>query len=268
MDVASGLSVLQALGLALVCSCGDSSSPPVPPDQLVAPESALAVESPYPPLPKQSPCAGIDGFRLVYDVRFAAAQDVPHQLEVTQIFPARAHWCLSYSGPAGLSRVIDLQAGETAWHQADGSKEAFELTAAERADFERRNALRKALVVWPEGIAWQTTVDPNATGMDEMQQAALPMLSESEALGSLVVWIGADGRPNRAAVLQPLGAVQEDLRGITWKAHDGRLWPAAAELWVGGERVWTESLLSASVKVAFMDAYFWPRAVKRPSPGH
>lgn len=246
------------LATAFVTACGgDRSAAPAQPAPQETTSSAGAQSRPAPAsegaaLPPRALVAGVAGFRCVLQVEFAAAPDQPHQLELVQLFPARSYTCLSHQGPAGTTRAIELLAGDAAWRIEPATTLAQPLPEAARDELELRTALRAALVLWPDGYAWRSDPEVPDRHSAELGDPAAPR-------GRLVVDAPAGGAPTRARAESFDGTPLEELREITWAVHEGRSWPATAELWVGSERVWSESLVSASTRVSFKDEFFQPR---------
>lgn len=236
-----------------------------PPPASTQPQPAPATDAPVAPataydaLPPRAPLAGVAGFRMVLEVRFAAAPDQPHQLELVQLFPARAYGCLSHQGPAGVARIIELLAGKRGWQIDAGATHAQAASDAVRAELELRAALRAALVLWPDGAAWR--LDPATPDRHTTE-----VTGASGACGRLVVDCAPGAAPTRAAAERLDGTAVEELRAIAWQTHEGRAWPASAELWSQGERVWSETLVSASTRVSFQDEFFRPRLPVQPAP--
>jgi hypothetical protein len=210
-------------------------------------------------LPPLAPVAGIAGFRCVSQVRFAAAPDQPHQLEIVQLFPARHYACLSHQGPGGLARAIELLAGERAWRIEPDAVQAQRLGDRARSELELRAALRAALVLWPEGHAWRADAAAPGRYFAEISDSTGPC-------GRLVVVCAAGAAPTSAHAEVRDGTTLEELRALAWESHEGRAWPASSELWVDGEHVWTETLSSASSRVSFQDEFFLPRLAVAPEP--
>jgi len=244
-----------ALVLSALASCGTEPKPlpvaspsPTSPPQPTSPVQPAPTEAPRSALPERAAIAGVPGFRIVCGIHFRAAPADPHQLEIVQVFPARAYWRISRPSSGGLDRAIDLLAGPEAWHLEPGAQTARAQDPAARADLELRSHLRSALILWPEGFAWQP--DPNRPGFQ---------IAEIAALGRLVARCAPGEAPVLMRAERSAGSVVEELRELRWKTHEGRSWPAQAELWVADEHVWTEQLETATTEVSFQDAFFQPR---------
>jgi hypothetical protein len=138
---------------------------------------------------------------------------------------------------------------------------------AARDDLVRRMELRRALLLWPDGFAWEptvgTAVEPAAAGPTtgtELRHAPLG------PLGRLEAELGDDGRPLRMRSRDAAGRLRETYTELAWsppsspagRAAGGRAVPAALALEVEGVTVWRETFTEVATRAEFLDLQFVP----------
>jgi hypothetical protein len=207
---------------------------------------APAAQDPAPDPPgRPRPIAGMRALLSRSTIVFEGLPDAPHSLEVSLAFPDRARWFLLRPDPGEDRRVMRCVFGEAVYLLPHGKSESSRLEGSEADAVRLQVALRRALLLWPDGERWV---------MDgRVGRAAL------EGLGELEVALGDDGRPTTMSVKDLAGDAFEEARAIVWR--DGpqeRVWPAQLELWASGRRVWAETFAEVDVSLRFLDEYFLP----------
>jgi len=202
---------------------------------------------------------GLSGFTATSRVTLHAAPDDPHTLEVVMGFPDRARWTLRREETS--DNRIEYRFGEHVFARQQDARESEPLPREDLGAYYRRQALRQAAFVWPEGAAWE--------GTGERREARIVALAgdpPEAAIGRLAAVLGADGRPRSIASHDASGRLEETLEIRGWKESGGRAWPAQLDLSAGGEPVWEETV-SAVEAATRSDDFFVPanqRHVLRP----
>ena len=220
----------------------------------VAPGGVLAALLGEPPPGTGAPVASV---RATSRVHYISAPDRPHQLTATFLGAERARVELRL--PAGTTgeRLIETRRAGRVGRFDFGGKLWSELAGPERADALRRLALRRAALLFPDGVEWEPGT-PRADGREGIEYRAQP---EPE----VVLRATLDGQAGleRVAVFDGAGREQEALLVRTTTTIGDRLWPRDMELEIGGVRVWQETVLGVQLGVQFVDSYFAPEGEQR-----
>jgi hypothetical protein len=186
-------------------------------------------------------------------VRYDAAPDRPHRLVMTCASSDRTRWQLERGEGPSQQRQIRFRSGEHLYTLEPGTATSVELAGAEAAEALRHIELRRALIAWPDGFAWK------GSGLErEADQGTAGKLRARFARTE-------DRNPFEIADIDPEGRARDAYRRIEWREIEGRTWPASAELWHGDERVWSETIETATTRSRFLDSFFLPP--DRVAPG-
>ncbi len=217
--------------------------------------------------------AGLRGLRVRATVHFPGDTAAAHDLDYTTVFPDRARLWLGLRGDDGLHRRIFYRYGEQAYQIPDQSKQSLDIAdegPEAQAWILRELALRNALFLFPDGLAWEPRADGDGNPQEHAQgrawQAPLDgglgrLEAETDAAGQLVLMrsIGADGTP------------WSTLKVTAHRDAFERSWPARIERSEPDGRVsWLETVVDLDVRVYAIDDFFRPpdrRAESAPRPG-
>lgn len=191
---------------------------------------------------------GFAGLRTYSRVSFAAEPERPHVLSASYSFPDLVRLELSVEGGGPSDRVLTLRFGTRLFELAPGSTTSSELEPEVRLEQLRRMELRRAALLWPDGLAWEQK--------DGSRFARLPDLGE--ALGFLVASEFNGELPGRIDVHRPDGQLQEALVIEAWQTQGTRSFPSRLAVHFGSEVVWTESIERLETNVLFREALFVP----------
>lgn len=198
-----------------------------------------------------APRAAVAGMRLISassTLRFDGAEDRPHQLVATYLFPDRARWSLRAIGQANErgSRRLRYRAGEQCFSLSPGESVSESLVEYDLHQALLQMELRRATLLWPDGFDWQS--DGTA------RVAAVP--GHGSLRAEFAKDAGESGRPVRFASFFEDGAPCERFEAVRWSAESR--WPTALELWLGETRVWTEVIDEVVHRGDFLDCFFIP----------
>ena len=235
---------------ALVLALGAllAQEPAEPPSESNAPQLR--------PAGKRRALGGLSGLRATSTVVFAGRPDDPHRLEVVLQFPDRDRWLLTREGAAG--RRIEFRYGEHAYVVQNGERVSVQPSAAEREEFLRRMALRRAVLMWPEAAPWTGDESGSATRTAPIHALAADLDDPARpAIGSLEARLAEDGRPREVRALRPDGSPQESLAITAWGNAGGRAFPTGLRLVLGDQVIWEETV-ELDTRAIFRDGYFLP----------
>ena len=224
---------------------GRSTNPPVSRDEIAR---SLGLEP-------RGAVAGFAGFRSRSRLTFVSAPERTHELETTYLFPGRVRFALTLAADGVTHRVLLYRAGERGFALEDGSASSKEITGDELAQWRLQTELRRALFLWPEGVAW--------SGEGRRRTA------EVAGAGRLEAELGDDGRPTAMASFALDGTSIERLDELAWSNAAPHAFPARFALSARGAPVWTEEVLAVELALDFVDAFFFPpdRRPRESAPG-
>jgi len=258
-----------ALLVAMGCSaagCGpkDTEKEPVAADP--APPAISAFDTPTPAsrtvaalLGQPPPTTGLPAgsLRATSRVLYVAAPDQPHQLTATFVGHDRARVELRLPTGETGERLVETRIVERVGIFDYGHKLWNELEGEERTSALRRLVLRRATLLFPDGVSWEPATD-RADG-----RAGLEYRAQPEPGVVLRATLDAEAGLERVAVLDAAGGEQEALVVRTTTTIGDRLWPHDMELEIGGLRVWQEKVLGVQLGGNFADSYFAPEGEQR-----
>lgn len=213
--------------------------------------------------PPQKAIAGLVGFESTSVLTYEDAPGAAHRLIATYIFPDRVRWFLGLKDAKTSERQMRYRSGERAFSIDAHSARSRELEGQERSVTLQQMELRRATMLWPDGFEWklvggEARVDLGPLGTLRAQFENPPSsLADKESSPA--------PRPVRVALLGDNEEEQDSFRALTWRELRGRKWPASAELWHTGKRIWREQFESVETSIRFVDAYFLP-ADRRDNP--
>jgi hypothetical protein len=187
-------------------------------------------------------------------VVFRDLPERPHTLEVDLAFPGRGRWMLAAEDQGDDRRVLAYLCGQQAWSMPVASSTSAVLEGARLRETTLTLELRRALLVWPQGLPWE--------GEGEARVARLG------DLGTLHARLAPGAkRPHSLSARLPDGTPWESLEGIEWSAEDGA--PRAWTLHLGSEPVWTETVERLDRSRRYRSSFFVPpdRRIRRPREG-
>ncbi|MBL6720284.1 MAG: hypothetical protein ISQ08_02635 [Planctomycetes bacterium] len=176
-------------------------------------------------------------------VVFRDLPERPHSLEVDLAFPGRGRWMLAAEDEGDDRRVLAYLCGQQAWSVPVASSQSAALEGARLRETALTLELRRALLVWPQGLPWE--------GEGEARVARLGDLGTLHARLSP----GA-ARPHSLSARLPDGTPWESLEGIEWRSEDGA--PRAWTLHLGSAPVWTETLEHLDRSRRYRSSFFVP----------
>jgi hypothetical protein len=246
-----GFGVLAALAAAAnMGSCSRAEVGPAPAEAPAMGKStaapSVADQSAPPPydLPVRRPIAGFAGLQTRSRLVFRTEPDKPHILSATFMFPERVRLHMALEQGKSNDRVLVYRCGPRGYSVAAREAVSEELLGAELAQLLLQTELRRALFLWPDGIAWQ----------GEGRERSAPIAG----LGSLHALVDADGRPSAMHSLDTDAAAAESLRAIRWKTQGRRQFPAHFELWASDNLIWVEDVERVETALNYIDAFFLP----------
>jgi hypothetical protein len=239
-----------ALVLALAGCSRASDAPPA-----VSAPAPQAPSSDAPPerAPREK-IAGLAGFDSESKLVYAAAPTLAHVLKATYVFPDRARWWLGAAHEQRSDRTLHYRFGRRCFVIPTGSDRSQELDPAERERLIAQVELRRALMLWPDGFAWEGA---------EIERKHV--LEGGSQLCARFADPGAE-RPREIALLDAQGVEIDALRVNSWQASAGRTWPKELELWHAGELIWRETIATIDTTLRWMDLSFLPPDVRGDAP--
>lgn len=190
-------------------------------------------------------------------VLYVAAPDQPHQLTATFLGHDRARVELRLPTGETGERLVETRLVDRVGRFDYGQRLWNELEGQERTGALRRLVLRRATLLFPDGVAWEPAT-ARADG-----RAGLDYRAQPEPDVVLRATLDAEAGLERVAVLDAEGGEQEALVVRTTTTIGDRLWPHDMELEIGGLRVWQETVLGVQLGGNFVDSYFAPEGEQR-----
>ncbi|MEM8711057.1 MAG: hypothetical protein AAGG01_08900 [Planctomycetota bacterium] len=200
--------------------------------------------------PRLKKLGRIRGARIVSDVRFTSAPDVPYELTASFAFPERTRIILSSAGGAyERYRLGKTFFGRDVIRGQENSTQSGLLSGAGRAETHLDMALRRAVFFWPDA--------PEFTGKGTTYSAKVA------DLGILLATVDeATGLPTRVRTFGQNGQAGAEMHSIEWGPEPtdegGRRWPTSMVFAAGGSDVWTETVQRTEADWRFTDAWFLP----------
>jgi len=190
--------------------------------------------------------AGLAGFQCVSTIDYGT---VRNRFTATYMFPDRARW--HFDNPEGKVRQHQFyyRHGEQLFAMESGASRR--LADEQRDTVLRQMELRRAVMLWPDGFAWQAGDSGTRTAVVHADSCCF-----ERPLGTLVAHL-TDGRPSRVEVRDAQSKTCETLTVREWQETLGRSWPRVLE--VEGEGVgFTETIESLETKIHYLDLFFLP----------
>ncbi|MSR62773.1 MAG: hypothetical protein EXS08_10060 [Planctomycetes bacterium] len=190
--------------------------------------------------------AGLAGFQSVSTIDYGT---VRNRFTATYVFPDRTRW--HFDNPAGKVRQHQFyyRHGEQLFAMENSASHRL---ADEQSDsLLRQMELRRAVMLWPDGFAWEAREPGTQTAVAHADSCC-----RERPLGTLVAHL-ANGRPSRVEVRDEQGQTRETLTVREWQEVNGRSWPRV--LVVAGEGVgFTETVESLETQIHYLDLFFLP----------
>jgi hypothetical protein len=248
LAAALGLSVV--LGFSTPIQPRAQENPPAP-----TKKPSSTGDSPPPPAIQKS-IAGILGFKSVSSLTYEDAPATTHQLIATYIFPDCARWFLGVGDEKSPERQMRYRFHERAFSVAPRSSTSLELQAEERANTLQQMELRRALMLWPDGFDWKVAGEGALADLGSL--GSLRARFEKPVTVADLKDRASGQRPIQVTSLNGKAEEIESFRALTWQEIHNRRWPATAELWHAGKRIWREQFESIETSVRYVDSYFLP----------
>ncbi len=222
------------------------ATPPSAADRPATHSSPAAIQTSPGPL---QPIGGILGFTSLSEVVFDSQPDLPHRFEANYAFPARVRWWLSHGDPEAGNRHADYRFGSTLYRLSFGQETSVEYEVGERNAVVRRMELRRAVMLWPDGFAWE----------DDADGWRAPITGAAgEVIGEIHGSRDDGPRPAAFTAFDVAGNEQESLVILGWREEAKRWWPARLRLTSGGQVVWTETIERVDTRRRYLDAFYLP----------
>lgn len=241
------------LSAALALAAG--AIEPQEPSRKVDPAEEHEVE---PSAPPKAPIAGMTGFRSKSRVIRSSSPDQVLLLETFYVFPERVRWSLIPAGAPASQRQLEYRLGESYWSVEPGGTKSGRIHRWTKLHME----LRRALMLWPDGFAWEGE-GPERHASSPVREQIL--LVESPPDFPLVLFAQLDeaGRPRQMQVHYDTGDgetfdTKMALRDITWREQGDRWWPDTFTLVDWSDVEWHETVESVDVGVNAIDSFFVP----------
>jgi hypothetical protein len=196
----------------------------------------------------RSGIAGLGGFRSISRIDFGTSQN---RLTAIYVFPDRARWHFeNYEARERSEHQFVYRLGELVTEFGSGQP-SRELDEAGRDVVVLQMELRRAAMLWPDGLEW--------AALDETTRTATVHLDSccgEGALGNLVATL-ADGRPRRMEARDSSGRVVEALEVLTWQESCGRTWPRTLTV-DGASGGFSETIETIDTRIHYLDLSFRP----------
>lgn len=199
--------------------------------------------------------AGLAGFQSVSRIDFGAAQN---RLTATFVFPDRARWHFEDYAAAQQSGHQFLYRHGEAVHQLASGSPSQALEGAERDTVLLQMELRRAVMLWPDGFAWEAG-DGRRTARVHADSCC-----RERVLGTLVA-VPVDGRPRRIEVRDDHDQPLEALEIREWQELHGRSWPRTLVMEAEGGG-FVETVESIEPRIHYLELSFLPPD-RRALPG-
>lgn len=198
--------------------------------------------------------AGLPGFQIVSRLDFGPQQN---RLTAVYVFPDRARWHFENYSAEQSEHLFLYRQGESVLQLASGSpSQAVE--GKERDLVLLQMELRRAVMLWPDGFAWQ-----EAEGVRTAIVHGDSCCRELP-IGTLVAEL-IDGRPRRIQARDAEGCSLESLEIRAWEERNGRSWPRSLVMEAEGGG-FLETVESIETRLHYLELSFVPPD-RRPVPG-
>jgi len=264
MGRAIALIIVLAGTVAFACRRGAAQSGDAPARK--PPAESKSADDPTKPA-AQKLIGGMSGFESVSTLFYDAAPETPHRLTATYVFPDRARWFLEKlekKDAKSVERQMRYRYGERTFAVEARTSTSREQDDVERLATLRQLELRRAMMLWPDGFEWKLTGDAARAELGDLGTLQAHVIETpgappaSERLRRV--------RPDEMGLRDAKGDEQDSYRALAWQELRGRAWPATAELWHAGKRVWREHVDSIDTLARFTDSYFLPPDRREPGP--
>lgn len=208
--------------------------------------------------------AGIDSLRVTSSVRFPDPTAVPHILDVSLAFPARARVALRSVGGQFGQRVLRYARGAELYGFGVREATSTRIEGANRIDELLSIESRRAAFLWPEAHAWGGDGAERRAEVAGLGTLVAELVPAIEAPATDLAERPSERalRPRRIVALRADGSEVEALEVTGWtrfEARDSaRVWPHGLRLWVSGAVVWDEEVLSVERTVPWPEDWFVP----------
>lgn len=224
----------RSLALLLTCASALQSPSPV--------TTATPNESPG---PRQS-IAGMKSIECSSTVVYAKLPGAPHRLQADYAFPDRARWWLGVGTELSTRRRMLFRFGTACYALDPDTQFSRRLEGPEQQLTCIQLEMRRALLLWPAGFAWQRD--------GKQASAAIPPLG---TLG--VVFADAQAKtPISLSFTDSNGNPGDEYRAIAWRTEKDKAWPTRFELWHDKVLVWSETVDAIDTGTRFIDSFFVP----------
>ncbi len=218
-----------------------------------------------PPGPKAA-IAGFAGFHSRSRLSPAKEGEEERVLEVYYVFPERARWQLLRSGAPASERLLYFRFGDAYWVQRPEVARSDPLEGDELDATAALIELRRALMLWPDGIPW------GGEGSIRNAESAVAMRAPAGQPRQVLLLrarLDEQGRPREleGRWQDPSGNEAQlaiRFREVTWREHGGRWWPHTLILEGSGVEGWRETIESVDPRLDSLDHFFLP-ADRKPA---
>ena len=214
-------------------------------------------EKAAPELPPRIRVVGLKTLRVRSRLIYRSAPDRPHLMEATFAFPHRSRSNLWVEPPPGQkdptrlapSGRMRFQLGDRAYAVDPAKSGSRSLTGTESERVIRELALRRAVLFWPHGHAWER--DGSVAFAPLGSAGVLIAHFDPEHTDAPPVAIESEDRE---------GAGYERFVVSEWVSEEnGRFMRAARmSLEADGEVIWDEEVLDYDARASFTDSFFLP----------
>ncbi|NOT31738.1 MAG: hypothetical protein HOP15_14935 [Planctomycetes bacterium] len=211
---------------------------------------------PHGPAPgARAAVVGLPGIQIVSRLDFGSQQN---RLTAVYVFPDRVRWHFENYSAEQSEHLFLYRWGESVQQLASGSpSQAVE--GMERNSVLLQMELRRAVMLWPDGFAWQEAVGGERTAAVHADSCCREL-----PIGTLVAEL-VDGRPRRIQARDPEGRTLEALEIRVWEERNGRNWPRGLVMEAEGGG-FVETVESIETRLHYLEPSFVPPD-RRPVPG-
>lgn len=214
----------------------------------------LAAQEPV-SAPPRVRIGGQHTIHAVSRVVFDSAPDDPHRLATTLGFPDRVRTELSREGGRASDRSLAYRYGRSFWTLAHGSDASGAVADARREFLAHEFALRRALLLWPDGHAWS---EPDEAGTRSAELALPDGRARLVATGHAGDDEATDAPPARLAMVDREGRERVRFEALVWEREQARWRPRSGRYAIDDRPVWTETFLLVDRRARLVDAWFVP----------
>jgi hypothetical protein len=249
-------SVIVAIALEALLLVGAPSSSPVQDGSPVPAKNAPSANDKPSDARAPQRVAGMMGFQSVSSIVYDEAPGITHRLTATYMFPDRARWFLGVKDEKSTERQMRYRFHEKVFSIDPRTANSSELAEDDCLATLQQMELRRATMLWPDGFDWRISGE----------EARVDLGSLGSFRARFEKPIGPADLKDQASAQRPIQVISqgakgeeiESFRALTWKERGNRRWPATAELWHAGKRVWREQVESIDATVHFVDSFFLP----------